>query len=104
MQLVLVTISIVLVGLVYVIGICIFLFRKFEGRREIWEAPNMTDIGLRSIFSEDHDMYRQTVRRFFQDEVAPQHSKYVLVVTSALTLYMYLFIFVMNYFIVHIFS
>ena len=37
----------------------------------------MTDIGLRSIFDEDHDMYRQTVRRFFQDEVAPQHAKYV---------------------------
>jgi len=36
----------------------------------------MTDIGLRSIFDEDHDMYRQTVRRFFQDEVAPQHAKW----------------------------
>lgn len=36
----------------------------------------MTDIGLRRIFNEDHDMFRSTVRRFFQEEVAPNHAKW----------------------------
>ena len=53
-----------------------FVFRKkFEGRREVWEAPNMMDIGTRRIFNEEHDMFRQSVRRFFQEEVAPQHDQ-----------------------------
>jgi len=52
------------------------LKKKYDGRLEIFEAPNMTDIGTRRIFNEDHDMFRSTVRRFFQEEVAPNHSKW----------------------------
>lgn len=36
----------------------------------------MMDIGTREIFSSEHDMFRQNVRRFFQEEVVPPHSKW----------------------------
>lgn len=36
----------------------------------------MLDIGVRRIFDEEHDMFRQNVRRFFQEEVIPQHEKW----------------------------
>ncbi|PVD35962.1 hypothetical protein C0Q70_02931 [Pomacea canaliculata] len=36
----------------------------------------MMDIGIRRIFSEDHDMFRQTARRFFQEEVVPFHAEW----------------------------
>ncbi|KAL3835770.1 hypothetical protein ACJMK2_021251 [Sinanodonta woodiana] len=45
-------------------------------RPEIAEASNLTDIGTRSIFSEEHDIFRKSVRRFFQEEVLPHHSKW----------------------------
>jgi long-chain-acyl-CoA dehydrogenase len=35
----------------------------------------MMDIGTRRIFSEEHDMFRENVRRFFQEEVLPHHPK-----------------------------
>jgi len=50
--------------------------QRYEGRREIFEAPNMTDIGLRSIYNEDHDMFREMVRKFFQDQIVPNHGKW----------------------------
>nr|XP_033800145.1 long-chain specific acyl-CoA dehydrogenase, mitochondrial isoform X2 [Geotrypetes seraphini]XP_033800146.1 long-chain specific acyl-CoA dehydrogenase, mitochondrial isoform X2 [Geotrypetes seraphini]XP_033800147.1 long-chain specific acyl-CoA dehydrogenase, mitochondrial isoform X2 [Geotrypetes seraphini]XP_033800148.1 long-chain specific acyl-CoA dehydrogenase, mitochondrial isoform X2 [Geotrypetes seraphini] len=34
------------------------------------------DIGTRRIFSTDHDIFRQSVRRFFQEEVAPHHTQW----------------------------
>ena len=37
----------------------------------------MMDIGARKIFSEEHDMFRQTARRFFKEEVAPYHEELV---------------------------
>ncbi|RUS78937.1 hypothetical protein EGW08_013315 [Elysia chlorotica] len=40
-------------------------------RREPCESASMMDIGTRRIFSEDHDIFRQTVRRFFQEEIVP---------------------------------
>jgi hypothetical protein len=36
------------------------------------------DVGTRRIFSEDHDLFRESARRFFQEEVVPHHSEYVL--------------------------
>ncbi|KAL5010255.1 hypothetical protein ScPMuIL_012560 [Solemya velum] len=36
----------------------------------------MMDIGTRRIFSEEHDLFRQSVRRFFQEEVVPYHSEW----------------------------
>jgi long-chain-acyl-CoA dehydrogenase len=35
----------------------------------------MMDIGIRKIFNEDHDILRSSVRRFFQEEIAPHHAK-----------------------------
>lgn len=44
-------------------------------RLETSSAKTLMDIGTRRIFTEDHDIYRQSVRRFFQDEVAPHHKE-----------------------------
>ena len=34
----------------------------------------MLEIGTRTIFNEDHDMFRESVRRFFKDRIEPyQH-------------------------------
>eukprot|EP00057_Strongylocentrotus_purpuratus_P006101 XP_011660575.1 PREDICTED: long-chain specific acyl-CoA dehydrogenase, mitochondrial [Strongylocentrotus purpuratus] len=35
------------------------------------QADTMMDIGTRSLFGEEHDMFRASARRFFQEEVAP---------------------------------
>ena len=47
-------------------------------RLETAQASKMTDIGTRKIFSEEHDTFRVTARRFFQDEVLPHQEEYVL--------------------------
>lgn len=39
-------------------------------------ASNMMDIGIRTIFNEDHDIFRKSVRKFFTDEVLPYHSQW----------------------------
>ena len=44
-------------------------------RPETAQADNMMDIGTRTIFTEDHDMFRQSVRKFFQEEVAPHQAE-----------------------------
>lgn len=36
----------------------------------------MMDIGTRRIFTEDHDLFRRSVRRFFQEEVVPHHAEW----------------------------
>lgn len=40
------------------------------------QMPNMMDIGCRSIFNEEQDMFRESVRRFMREEVYPNHKKY----------------------------
>ena len=40
------------------------------------QMENMMDIGARSIFEEDHDIFRSSVRRFMRDELAPNHARY----------------------------
>ena len=45
-------------------------------RPETAQANSMMDIGTRRIFSEEHDMFRENVRRFFQEEVLPHHPKW----------------------------
>ncbi|XP_050686199.1 long-chain specific acyl-CoA dehydrogenase, mitochondrial-like [Eriocheir sinensis] len=39
-------------------------------------APNMMDIGVRSIFDEDHDIFRKSARKFFTEEVLPYHRQW----------------------------
>ncbi|KAF3688434.1 Long-chain specific acyl-CoA dehydrogenase, mitochondrial [Channa argus] len=45
-------------------------------RPETSSAKTLMDIGTRRIFSEDHDLFRQNVRRFFQEEVVPYHHEW----------------------------
>lgn len=40
------------------------------------QAPTMLDIGTRSIFNEDHDILRSSVRKFFNEEVLPYHAQW----------------------------
>lgn len=44
-------------------------------RPEPGQAEKLTDIGTRRIFSEEHDLFRKNVRRFFQEEVVPHHDQ-----------------------------
>merc|ERR1719511_94814 len=37
---------------------------------------NMMDIGARSLFDEDDDIFRSSVRRFMREELAPNHARY----------------------------
>lgn len=50
--------------------------RKYSDRPEINQSAKLTDFGTRKIFSEEHDIFRQSVRRFFQEEVAPHHTEW----------------------------
>ncbi|XP_078407786.1 long-chain specific acyl-CoA dehydrogenase, mitochondrial isoform X4 [Cetorhinus maximus] len=45
-------------------------------RPETSFTKNLMDIGTRRIFSEEHDIFRQSVRRFFEAEVAPYHTQW----------------------------
>ena len=46
--------------------------RVLRFRSENWtSAGSMLDIGTRSIFNEDHDMFRESVRRFFKERIEP---------------------------------
>jgi len=45
-------------------------------RIENFQSGRFTDIGTRRIFSEEHDMFRESVRKFFQDEVMPYHAQW----------------------------
>ncbi|XP_053713985.1 long-chain specific acyl-CoA dehydrogenase, mitochondrial-like isoform X2 [Synchiropus splendidus] len=45
-------------------------------RPETSGAKTLMDIGTRRIFNEDHDLFRQSVRRFFQEEVIPHHKEW----------------------------
>ncbi|ELW72704.1 long-chain specific acyl-CoA dehydrogenase, mitochondrial [Tupaia chinensis] len=47
-----------------------------EERLETSSAKKLTDIGTRRIFSSDHDIFRKSVRKFFQEEVIPYHSEW----------------------------
>lgn len=45
-------------------------------RPEPCQSQNLMDIGTRRIFSSEHDMFRETVRKFFTDEVQPHNDKW----------------------------
>ena len=40
------------------------------------QMANMMDIGARSLFDEDDDIFRSSVRRFMREELAPNHARY----------------------------
>ncbi|XP_070125322.1 translation initiation factor IF-2 [Equus caballus] len=39
-------------------------------------AKKLTDIGIRRIFSSEHDIFWESVRKFFQEELIPRHADY----------------------------
>ena len=45
--------------------------RAYSGRPEPCQVENMTQIGTRRVFTEEHDLFRETVRRFYEEEVMP---------------------------------
>ncbi|KAM9736899.1 long-chain specific acyl-CoA dehydrogenase, mitochondrial isoform 3-T3 [Dama dama] len=45
-------------------------------RLETSSAKKLTDIGTRRIFSLEHDIFRESVRKFFQEEVIPYHAEW----------------------------
>ena len=45
-----------------------FLAKRYN-RSEPWQVENFLEIGNRGIFSEEHDMFRESVRKFFADHV-----------------------------------
>lgn len=57
-----------------------------SNRPETSSAKTLMDIGTRRIFNEDHDMFRESVRRFWTEEVVPYHKEYVLTVCNHLCL------------------
>lgn len=56
----------------------IFLRCSHSGGEERLETPSakkLTDVGIRRIFSSEHDIFRESVRKFFQEEVIPHHAE-----------------------------
>ncbi|TGZ39769.1 hypothetical protein CRM22_011247 [Opisthorchis felineus] len=58
------------------------LFRTFvsrySSRPEGAQASSLMDIGTRRIFSEEHDIFRATVRKFVKEHIVPKHDKWEL--------------------------
>lgn len=46
-------------------------------RLEPCQSEKMTDIGTRQIFDSDHDLFRENVRRFFQENVVPYEPEWM---------------------------
>lgn len=44
-------------------------------RIEPYQSDNLMDIGTRRIFNEEHDIFRQQVRRFMQEYCIPNCEK-----------------------------
>lgn len=47
-------------------------------RPEISQAESLLAIGTRRIFSEEHDIFRESVRKFVVDHVKPHHDRFVV--------------------------
>lgn len=41
-------------------------FRCYNTRPNPWQMDRLTDIGSRTIFTEEHDIMRESVRKFYQ--------------------------------------
>jgi len=41
-----------------------------------FQAEDLMAIGTRGIFNEDHDLFRENARKFFREQLAPQHKKF----------------------------
>ncbi|XP_071825128.1 long-chain specific acyl-CoA dehydrogenase, mitochondrial-like isoform X2 [Apostichopus japonicus] len=45
-------------------------------RPEVGQTESMMDIGTRAIHSEEHDIFRTSIRRFFQEEILPNQDRW----------------------------
>lgn len=45
-------------------------------RLECFQSGRFTDIGTRRLFASEHDMFRESCRKFFQEEVLPHHANW----------------------------
>ncbi|KAJ8035904.1 Long-chain specific acyl-CoA dehydrogenase, mitochondrial [Holothuria leucospilota] len=50
--------------------------KSIKRRPTIGQSKCLTDTGTRSIFTEEHDVFREHVRRFFRNEVVPQQERW----------------------------
>ena len=50
------------------------LFSEF--RTEPAQAGSLLDIGTREIYDETHDQFRETTRKFYAEQVVPDHPKW----------------------------
>ena len=46
------------------------------GRLATAQADSLLTIGTRDIFDSDHDMFRESARKFFEEEVVPFHPQW----------------------------
>ena len=46
-------------------------------RKSTAQANTMTEIGIRDIFNSDHDILRESARKFFNEEIKPHHDQWV---------------------------
>ncbi|CAG0883088.1 unnamed protein product [Cyprideis torosa] len=53
-----------------------FKMRHDAYRKATSQADHLTDIGTRSIFSQDQDIFREMCRRFYTEEVLPYHDEW----------------------------
>ena len=37
-----------------------------QSRKQNWQSERLTDVGTRKIFNEEHDLFRETARKFFR--------------------------------------
>ena len=48
-----------------------------RARSENWIGNgSMLEVGTRSIFNEDHDMFREMVRRYFKEQIEPNQAEW----------------------------
>ena len=50
--------------------------RAFSRRVETAQAQKLTDIGTRPIFDETHDQFREMTRKFYAEQVVPNHPEW----------------------------
>lgn len=52
--------------------------RMYSARLDPWASKNdnLTAIGTRSIFNEEHDQFREMCRKFLETEIKPNHDSY----------------------------
>jgi long-chain-acyl-CoA dehydrogenase len=51
--------------------------RFYSDRPNPWNMDKLTDIGSRKIFNEDHDIIRETLRKFFKSVTNAEKEKLV---------------------------